>query len=94
MEFKGGSTVSRTSHDFGVSAVDPDGCRLPGALAVLVWVLMCSIRGLPPGSENELKVGIMNSIFVLISIINIEIELDKKYLIYLQIGLNCPQCST
>ena len=69
MEFKGGSTVSRTSHDFGVSAVDPDGCRLPGALAVLVWVLMCSIRGLPPGSENKLKVGIMNSIFVLISII-------------------------
>lgn len=55
MEFKGGSTVSRTSHDFGVSAVDPDGCRLPGALAVLVWVLMCSIRGLPPSDWIELS---------------------------------------
>ena len=68
MEFKGGSTVSRTSHDFGVSAVDPDGCRLPGALAVLVWVLMCSIRGLPPGSENKLAISIMRLTFVLISI--------------------------
>ena len=77
MEFKGGSTVSRTSHDFGVSAVDPDGCRLPGALAVLVWVLMCSIRGLPPVPENKLKVCIMNLIFALMSKIGIVIELDK-----------------
>ena len=75
MEFKGGSTVSRTSHDFGVSAVDPDGCRLPGALAVLVWVLMCSIRGLPPGLENKLKVSITKLVFFLILD---EIEKDKK----------------
>ena len=75
MEFKGGSTVSRTSHDFGANAFDPEGCRLPGALAVLVWVLMCSIRGLPPGSENTLTISIMNLIFVLI---DIDIEIDKK----------------
>ena len=73
MEFKGGSTVSRTSHDFGANAFGPEGCRLPGALAVLVWVLMCSIRGLPPGSENKLTISIMNLIFVLIDI-DIEIE--------------------
>ena len=78
MEFKGGSTVSRTSHDFGANAFDPEGCRLPGALAVLVWVLMCSIRGLPPGSENKLTISIMHLIFVVIGKIDIEIELDKS----------------
>ena len=66
MEFKGGSTVSRTSHDFGANALDPEGCRLPGALAVLVWVLMRSMSGLPPGSENNVTISIMHLIFALI----------------------------